>query len=117
MSALRTHTSPTLLRPGSPRPSPFATTFVGMLCRRSDCLDQVRSDPQFQAFSCEIATLHQLGVSLDYLKGCLLSLTPKTNVKHMLADAKIMHRKIRQPSGKIWVDVKFVVRRSRKESQ
>src|SRR6516165_10303887 len=29
--------------------------------------------------------LHQLGVSLDYLKGCLLSLTPKTNVKHMLA--------------------------------
>ena len=61
--------------------------------------------------------LHQLGVSLDYLKGCLLSLTPKTNVKHMLADAKIMHRKIRQPSGKIWVDLEFVLRRSRKESQ
>ena len=84
-----------------------------MLCRRSDRLDQVRSDPQFQALSCEIATLHQIVVALDHVKGCLLSFTSKANVKYMLADAQIVDRKIWQPGGKVWVDVEFVLRRRR----
>src|ERR1700751_3825989 len=73
--------------------------------------------PQFHTHGGDIAALDQFAVSLDHVKGRLLSFTPKVNVKHMLADAKIMHGKVRQPGGKVWINVEFVVRRSRQESQ
>jgi hypothetical protein len=69
--------------------------------------------PQPQALGCDVATLDQLGIPLDDFERRLLSFTPKANVKHMLADAKIMDGKIRKPCRKIWVNVEFVVRRSR----
>src|SRR5215472_4282588 len=80
-------------------------------------MDKRRTGPQFQALGGDITPLYQRVVSLDHLEGRLVSLAPKANVKHMLANAKIVHRKVRQPGGKVWVNVKFVVRRSRQESQ
>jgi hypothetical protein len=56
-------------------------------------------------------TNDQFPVSLDHIECRLLSVAPKPNVKHMLADAKVMHGKIGQPCRKVWVNVKFVVGR------
>src|SRR5262249_54979137 len=89
------------------------------LCRlrRSICLDKRLTGSQFPTHGSDIATLDHLAVSLDHVKCRLLSLAPKTNVKQMLTDAKIMHRKVRQPCRKVRVNVKFVVGRIRQKSQ
>ena len=41
-----------------------------------------------------VATLHQIGVSFDHIKCCLLALTPEANVELVLTDAKITHSKV-----------------------
>src|SRR5499427_1814574 len=85
--------------------------------RRSICLDKRLTGSRFHTHGSDIATLDHLAVSLDHVKCRLLSLAPKTNVKQMLTDAKIMQRKVRQPCGKVRVNVKFVVGRIWRESQ
>jgi len=64
----------------------------------------------------DVAALGQLGVSFDHLERRFLAFAPEADVKLVLADVKITHRKVRQPSGKERVNIKLVARRIRKES-
>src|SRR5262245_24467209 len=80
-------------------------------------LDQIGSNPQLRRLGRYIAALDQLGVPLDHFKRRLLALDPEPDVYLMLADAKIAHRQIRQPSRKRRVDIELIARGIREKSQ
>src|SRR5271166_4588314 len=52
-------------------------------------LDQIGASPQLHALGPYVAALDEAAISLDDFKGRLLALAPETDVKLMLADAKI----------------------------
>ena len=79
-------------------------------------LSQIAASPPLFRLGRDVAALGQLGVSFDHLERRFLAFAPEADVKLVLADVKITHRKVRQPSGKERVNIKLVARRIRKES-
>src|SRR5215831_20045789 len=80
-------------------------------------LDQIRSNPQLRGLGRYVAAFDQLGVSFGDFKRRLSALGPEPDVKFMLADAKIAHRQIRQPSRKRRVDIELIARGVWEKSQ
>ena len=80
-------------------------------------LSQIAASPPLFRLGRDVAALDQLGVSFDHLERRFLAFAPEADVKLVLADVKITHRKVRQPGRKDRVNIKLVTRRIRKESQ
>ena len=94
-----------------PRAGSLATKIYGLKLKWIGDGSQLR-DPGYQ-----IATLHQLRITLDYLERGILPLAPEADVELVLADAEVIDRQVRRPFRKPRVDIQLVPRRIRQKAQ
>src|ERR1700719_258504 len=68
-------------------------------------------------FQSQCTAFDNAGVTAEHPKLCLLTLTPEVNIKLVRTDPQILNGQIGKPFRKQGIDVEFVSRRIRQESQ
>ena len=84
-----------LLRIASPL-GLYAEEYDPETCR----LDRIGGGPQLRELGRQIAALNQFGVTPCHLERGLLAFPPEAHIELVLADAKVLHGKVRQPRGR-----------------